>query len=262
MTTAAFEQFSDSEREALGPLEFAVCVATFYEELAERLLNGAAEGFDLGGVSEASVHTYRVPGAYELPSRRQALRRVGTVRRNRLPRRGDPRRDQPLRPRLRVDRLRHPAGPARHRRPLRLRRDHRRRHGPGPRPARAAASATRPRGAAVGRDADGPLLKALWPDAARYHHAPDGQGLSQLRQRPPSATPEPLDGGHAAALQPEPCEGADPGRQHLAPGIRLRALPTTPTRSRRPSRPGIIRPRAGRVRTAWPTPSMTIPASG
>ena len=67
MTTAAFEQFSDEDREALGPLEFAVCVATFYEELAERLLNGAAEGFDLGGVSEASVHTYRVPGAYELP---------------------------------------------------------------------------------------------------------------------------------------------------------------------------------------------------
>ena len=67
MTTAAFEQFSDEDREALGSLEFAVCVATFYEELAERLLNGAAEGFDLGGVSEASVHTYRVPGAYELP---------------------------------------------------------------------------------------------------------------------------------------------------------------------------------------------------
>ena len=34
MTTAAFEQFSDEDREALGSLEFAVCVATFYEELA------------------------------------------------------------------------------------------------------------------------------------------------------------------------------------------------------------------------------------
>ena len=67
MTTAAFEQFSDEERAALQPLEFAVCVATFYEDIAERLLNGAAEGFDLGGVSEASVHTYRVPGAFELP---------------------------------------------------------------------------------------------------------------------------------------------------------------------------------------------------
>jgi 6,7-dimethyl-8-ribityllumazine synthase len=63
----SFEEFSESEREALGRMEFAVCVATFYEDIAERLLNGAAMGFDLGGVSEASVHTYRVPGAFELP---------------------------------------------------------------------------------------------------------------------------------------------------------------------------------------------------
>ena len=67
MAADAYEQFSESERESLAGLEFAVCVATFYEDIAERLLNGAAEGFDLGGVSEASVHTYRVPGAFELP---------------------------------------------------------------------------------------------------------------------------------------------------------------------------------------------------
>ncbi len=67
MPTPAFEEFSDEDREALARLEFAVCVATFYEDIAERLLNGAAEGFELGGVSEASVHTYRVPGAFELP---------------------------------------------------------------------------------------------------------------------------------------------------------------------------------------------------
>ena len=67
MATPAFEEFSDEDREALARLEFAVCVATFYEDIAERLLNGAAEGFELGGVSEASVHTYRVPGAFELP---------------------------------------------------------------------------------------------------------------------------------------------------------------------------------------------------
>jgi 6,7-dimethyl-8-ribityllumazine synthase len=63
----AFEDFSEEEREALQKMEFAVCVATFYPEVAERLLNGAAEGFGLGGVSEASVHTYRVPGSFELP---------------------------------------------------------------------------------------------------------------------------------------------------------------------------------------------------
>jgi 6,7-dimethyl-8-ribityllumazine synthase len=65
--TAFHEQFSDEEREALGRLEFAVCVGRFYEELAERLLNGAAEGFHHAGVSEASVHEFPVPGAFELP---------------------------------------------------------------------------------------------------------------------------------------------------------------------------------------------------
>jgi 6,7-dimethyl-8-ribityllumazine synthase len=64
---AGFESFGEEERNALERAEFAICVATFYEDIAERLLNGAAEGFELGGVSEASVHTYRVPGAFELP---------------------------------------------------------------------------------------------------------------------------------------------------------------------------------------------------
>ena len=64
---SSYEQFTDEEREALARNEFAVCVATFYEDIAERLLNGAALGFELGGVSEASVHTYRVPGAFEVP---------------------------------------------------------------------------------------------------------------------------------------------------------------------------------------------------
>jgi 6,7-dimethyl-8-ribityllumazine synthase len=48
--------------------EFAVCVATFYEDLAEKLTNGAIEGFDEEGVSAASVHTFEVPGAFELPA--------------------------------------------------------------------------------------------------------------------------------------------------------------------------------------------------
>ncbi len=64
---AFHETFSDEEREALAPLEFAVCVGRFYEDLAERLTNGAVEGFGLGGVSPASVHTFAVPGAFELP---------------------------------------------------------------------------------------------------------------------------------------------------------------------------------------------------
>ena len=51
----------------LGKLEFAVCVATFYEDLAERLVNGAVEAFGEEGVAPTSVHTYEVPGAFELP---------------------------------------------------------------------------------------------------------------------------------------------------------------------------------------------------
>ena len=51
----------------LATKEFAVCVATFYEDLAGRLVNGAVEAFGDQGVAPTSVHTYEVPGAYELP---------------------------------------------------------------------------------------------------------------------------------------------------------------------------------------------------
>jgi 6,7-dimethyl-8-ribityllumazine synthase len=61
------ERFSDQERDALAGSEFAVCVATFYEDLAERLVNGAIEAFGDEGVAPTSVHTYEVPGAFELP---------------------------------------------------------------------------------------------------------------------------------------------------------------------------------------------------
>ena len=63
----AGDAFSAEEREQLARREFAICVATFYRELAERLTNGAVEAFSDAGVSAASVHTYEVPGAFELP---------------------------------------------------------------------------------------------------------------------------------------------------------------------------------------------------
>jgi 6,7-dimethyl-8-ribityllumazine synthase len=64
--TERFE-VSEDEREFLSHKEWAICVATFYDDLAERLIGGAAEGFAEGGVTMASVQTYEVPGAYELP---------------------------------------------------------------------------------------------------------------------------------------------------------------------------------------------------
>jgi 6,7-dimethyl-8-ribityllumazine synthase len=63
----AEELFSREERERLEGSEFAVCAAIFYDDLAERLVNGAVEAFAAAGISPASVDTYEVPGAFELP---------------------------------------------------------------------------------------------------------------------------------------------------------------------------------------------------
>jgi 6,7-dimethyl-8-ribityllumazine synthase len=60
-------EFSSEERDALSRLEFAVCVARFYPDLADRLVAGATEGFSEGGVSQASVQLFEVPGTFELP---------------------------------------------------------------------------------------------------------------------------------------------------------------------------------------------------
>lgn len=68
---------ADEQRVLLGRLEFAICVATFYERLAARLVSGAIEEFDEAGVSAASVHTYEVPGAFELPFAAKACAQSG-----------------------------------------------------------------------------------------------------------------------------------------------------------------------------------------
>ncbi len=64
---AFLEEFTEEERAILAPLRFAVCVGRFYEDLAQRLLSGANEGFEMAGVPTASVEETSVPGAYELP---------------------------------------------------------------------------------------------------------------------------------------------------------------------------------------------------
>jgi 6,7-dimethyl-8-ribityllumazine synthase len=46
------------------PDTFAACVGRFYEEVAERLVEGASRVFDEAGVS---VEVHEVPGAFELP---------------------------------------------------------------------------------------------------------------------------------------------------------------------------------------------------
>ena len=47
--------------------EYAICVATFYEDLATRLVNGATEAFHEHGVAPTSVEVFEVNGAFELP---------------------------------------------------------------------------------------------------------------------------------------------------------------------------------------------------
>jgi 6,7-dimethyl-8-ribityllumazine synthase len=64
---AFLESFDEAERSILSSLSFAVCVGRFYEDLAQRLLRGANEGFELAGVSSAAIRHASVPGAYELP---------------------------------------------------------------------------------------------------------------------------------------------------------------------------------------------------
>ena len=133
----SYEHFSDEDREALSRSEFAVCVATFYEDLAERLLNGAAEGFDARRRQRGlgpHLSSARAPSSCRCAAKccAESGRFAGVACLGRR----DPRRDQPLRLRLRRGRLRDPARPARHRRALRLRRDHRGEHGAGAGPRR------------------------------------------------------------------------------------------------------------------------------
>src|SRR5262245_61778279 len=64
---AFLETFGEEDRAALEGKQFAVCVGRFYEDLAQRLLAGAREGFALAGVPASSIRESSVPGAYELP---------------------------------------------------------------------------------------------------------------------------------------------------------------------------------------------------
>lgn len=45
---------------------FAICVSTFYRDLADRLIAGASAEFEEAGVSSDKVSVFEVPGAFEL----------------------------------------------------------------------------------------------------------------------------------------------------------------------------------------------------
>ena len=67
MGDGEIRQLEPEERERVAAAEWAICVATFYGDLAERLTNGAFEGFLEMGAGAGSVQTFEVPGAFELP---------------------------------------------------------------------------------------------------------------------------------------------------------------------------------------------------
>ena len=62
--TAMSEPGSGPGREAD---RFAICVGSFYEDLAARLVAGAKSEFSAAGVAEQDIETFEIPGAFELP---------------------------------------------------------------------------------------------------------------------------------------------------------------------------------------------------
>ena len=76
---AFLEEFTDEEKAELSSLRFAVCVGRFYEDLANRLLRGADQGFEIAGVPVPNVTHVSVPGAYELPMAAKTLIESGDI---------------------------------------------------------------------------------------------------------------------------------------------------------------------------------------
>ena len=77
MADGEVKPLEPEERERVATAEWAICVATFYGDLAERLTNGAFEGFLEMGAGAGSIQTFEVPGAFELPLAAQLCARSG-----------------------------------------------------------------------------------------------------------------------------------------------------------------------------------------
>jgi 6,7-dimethyl-8-ribityllumazine synthase len=78
---AFLENFTPEEKAELGEMRFAVVVGRFYEDLAQRLVDGARSGFEVAGVSpmNGGVAISSVPGAYELPFAAKVHAEAGQV---------------------------------------------------------------------------------------------------------------------------------------------------------------------------------------
>ena len=70
--------FVAEQRQALSSERWAICVATFYRDFADRLIDGAREGFAEAGVEPGAVDVHEVPGAFELPLAAQLCAETGS----------------------------------------------------------------------------------------------------------------------------------------------------------------------------------------
>ena len=77
MAEAPETAFVAEQRSVLASQRWAVCVGTFYRDLADRLIAGAHEGFAEGGVEPDAVDVHEVPGAFELPLAAQLCAETG-----------------------------------------------------------------------------------------------------------------------------------------------------------------------------------------
>ncbi len=50
-----------------GGDSYAICIGSFYEDLAERLIAGARAEFEAAGIGEDRIDVFEIPGAFELP---------------------------------------------------------------------------------------------------------------------------------------------------------------------------------------------------
>jgi 6,7-dimethyl-8-ribityllumazine synthase len=67
MSAASERPLTASEVSELGAQRWAISVATFYRDLADRLIAGARAGFTEAGIAADAVDVFEVPGAFELP---------------------------------------------------------------------------------------------------------------------------------------------------------------------------------------------------
>lgn len=57
----------EDQRDLIANAEWGICVATFYRDLADRLIDGARTAYVELGARAESISVFEVPGAFELP---------------------------------------------------------------------------------------------------------------------------------------------------------------------------------------------------